>query len=71
MADRLSDWIHYQSFMFPLWLSKNGDTLLLANSKRDQAILYNLRDNRVEQTSVDEIAWKKAICYVQCKASIC
>jgi len=43
----------------------------LANSKKDQAIHYNLRDNRVEQTSVDEIAWKKAICYVQCKASIC
>jgi F-box interacting protein len=68
--DRFSDWI-YQSFMFPLWLSKNGDTLLLANSKKDQAILYNLRDNRVERTIVDEIAWKKAICYVQSKASIC
>ena len=69
--DRFSDWFHYQSFMFPLWLSENGDTLLLANSKKDQAIHYNLRDNRVERTSVDEIAWKKAICYVQSKASIC
>jgi len=64
-------WIYHQYFMFPLWLSKNGDTLLLANTKKDQAILYNLRDNREERTSVDGTAWKKAICYVQSKASIC
>jgi F-box interacting protein len=68
--DRFSDRIYYQYFMFPLWLSKNGDTLLLANTKKDQAILYNLRDNRAERTSLGT-AWKKAICYVQSKASIC
>ncbi|KEH22599.1 F-box protein interaction domain protein [Medicago truncatula] len=69
--DRFSDRIYCPYFMFPLWLSKNGDTLLLANTIKDQAILYNLRDNRAERTSVDGTAWKKAICYVQSKASIC
>jgi len=48
---RYSDWSNYQ-FMFPLCLSKNGDTLILAGSPRiDRAILYNLRDNRAERAS--------------------
>ena len=48
--DRFSDWIRYRSFMFPLCLSENGDTLVLVSSQK--AILYHLKDNRIEEVVV-------------------
>jgi len=69
--DRFSDWIHYQSFMSPLCVSENGDTLILACSGKDKAIIYHLKDNRVKQASGNEITWTFAKDYVESLASIC
>jgi len=68
--DRFSDWICYQSFMFPLCLSEYGDILILV-SQNYKAILYHLKDNRVEQASGNEIPWKFVKDYVESLASIC
>ncbi|AES75965.1 F-box protein interaction domain protein [Medicago truncatula] len=68
--DRFSDWNRYQSFMFPLCLSENGDILILI-SQYHKAILYHLKDNRVEQASGNEIPWKFFKDYVESLASIC
>jgi hypothetical protein len=38
--------------LVPLLLSGDGDTLILKSSQDLQAILYNLRDNRVERTEI-------------------
>ncbi|KAL5058086.1 hypothetical protein RYX36_029690 [Vicia faba] len=38
--------------LLPLHLSKNGDTLILANYKDDRAIIYNQRDNGVERIRI-------------------
>ena len=69
--DRFSDWIHYQSFMFPLCLSENCGILLLDSYRKDKLILYHLKDNRVEQASGNEIPWFFAKDYVESLASIC
>ncbi|KEH22597.1 F-box protein interaction domain protein [Medicago truncatula] len=66
---RFSDWFHYQSLMFPLCLSENSDTLVLVSSPK--AILYHLKDNRVELASSNEITWSFAKDYVESLASIC
>ncbi|CAJ2669685.1 unnamed protein product [Trifolium pratense] len=45
--------VRLQSILFPLYLSENGDTLILMSNEGDhQAILYNLRDNTVEKTRI-------------------
>ena len=36
----------------PLFLSKDGDTLILRNDKEREAIIYNWRDQRVERTGI-------------------
>ena len=38
--------------LVPLLLSEDGDTVLLKSSQDYQAILYNLRDKRVERTKI-------------------
>ncbi|GAU43839.1 hypothetical protein TSUD_174570 [Trifolium subterraneum] len=42
---------HYLQLV-PLLLSGDGDTLILRSSQDFQAILYNLKDNRVERTDI-------------------
>ncbi|KEH22632.1 F-box protein interaction domain protein [Medicago truncatula] len=47
--------------LLPLCLSENGDTLILASDNDKQAILYNLRDNKVETTRItNQIQWFRA-----------
>jgi len=73
---------YYLRFM-PLFLSKDGDTLVLRSSLENEAILYNLRDNRVERTritvhktSIDDgtrsyLCWNYAKGFVESLLSIC
>ena len=50
--------VYHPLLLFPLCLSENGDTLILANSHEDQAIIYNIRDNRVGLTRItNHIQW--------------
>ncbi|XP_045830708.1 uncharacterized protein LOC123922006 [Trifolium pratense] len=42
----------YHIYISPLFLSKDGDTLVLRSHTEEQAILYNWRDHRVEQSRV-------------------
>jgi len=35
--------------LFPLYLSRNGDTLILAYRGDDEAVIYNRRENRVKK----------------------
>ena len=58
--------IYHPLLLFPLCLSENGDTLILANSHEDQAIIYNIRDNRVELTKItNHIQWLLSENYVE------
>jgi hypothetical protein len=51
--------------LLPLHLSKNGDTLILT-SDEEGVIIYNLRDKRVERTTIsNDISWFSAIDYVE------
>ncbi|AES92406.2 F-box protein interaction domain protein [Medicago truncatula] len=70
--NNFSDWNQYQTFMFPLCLSENGETLILASSLPGlcQVILYNLRRNRVERTKDLGRIWSFAKDYVESLASI-
>ncbi|XP_045831661.1 uncharacterized protein LOC123923062 [Trifolium pratense] len=52
--------------LLPLYLSENGDTLLLANVKHNEAFIYNCRDNKVEKIGIaNNIMWPKAKDYVE------
>lgn len=58
--------------LVPFYLSKNGETLILANILQDQMILYNLRDNRAVRTRItNKISWFSVKSYVKSMASIC
>lgn len=58
--------------LVPFYLSKNGETLILANILQDQMILYNLRDNRAARTRItNKISWFSVKSYVKSMASIC
>ncbi|AES79109.2 putative F-box domain, galactose oxidase/kelch, beta-propeller, F-box associated interaction [Medicago truncatula] len=51
---------------FPLCLSENGDTLILAFDAANSAILYNLRDNRGEEIRIRNLVrWFCAKNYVE------
>jgi len=51
---------------FPLCLSENGDTLILAWEEGNSAILYNLRDNRGEEIRISNLVrWFCAKNYVE------
>jgi len=59
-----------QFYLVPLHLSEDGDTLILASSLEDQAILYNMRKNRVERTRITiSICWFSVKDYVESLAS--
>jgi len=50
----------------PLCVSENGDKLIFAINHTDQAIVYNLRDNRVNRIkSTNQIPWFNAKGYVE------
>jgi len=69
--------------LFPLFLSNDGDTLLLSSSEEREAIIYNWRDHRVERTrvtvhktSIDDgnkgcLCWSFAKDFVESLISIC
>ncbi|XP_058734434.1 F-box/kelch-repeat protein At3g23880-like [Vicia villosa] len=42
----------YHFSFLPLFLSKDGDTLVLCSSHNEEAILYNLRDNNMQRIEV-------------------
>jgi len=49
-----------------LYLSKNGDTLVLANHGDNKAFIYNCIDNRVEEIGItNKIIWSHATDYVE------
>jgi hypothetical protein len=66
-----------------LFLSKDGDTLVLSFIGESQAILYNWRDRRVERSGVsvhkividdetyNELCWDDANGFVESLISIC
>ncbi|RHN45930.1 hypothetical protein MtrunA17_Chr7g0236771 [Medicago truncatula] len=45
------------SCLQPMCISKDGDTLVLTNRKQTQVVLYNLIDNKVERTRINDISW--------------
>ena len=52
--------------LLPLYLSKNGDTLILTNDEEEGVIIYNQKDKRVEKTRIsNEICWSSAFDYVE------
>ncbi|XP_058768907.1 F-box/kelch-repeat protein At3g23880-like [Vicia villosa] len=52
--------------LYPLYISENGATLILANDREDQALIYNSRDNRVERRRItNEIDWRLSESYVE------
>jgi hypothetical protein len=67
----------------PLFLSKDGDTLVLHCNGKKQSILYNWRDHRVKKTGVsvhktvidDEtynwLSWDFTYSFVESLISIC
>ncbi|GAU42019.1 hypothetical protein TSUD_236860 [Trifolium subterraneum] len=61
-----------QLILFPLCLSENGDTLVLAWSRGKQAILYNLRDDTAEKTGyTNNFKWFGSQEYVESLISPC
>ncbi|KAI5428564.1 hypothetical protein KIW84_033527 [Lathyrus oleraceus] len=44
--------IKYEFELVPLYLSKDGDTLVLKSSQEYPEILYNWRNDRVERTKI-------------------
>ncbi|CAJ2649197.1 unnamed protein product [Trifolium pratense] len=50
---------------FPLYLPESCDTLILANYLKDQAILYNWRDNERTRISIQKSFWHSAKDYVE------
>ncbi|CAJ2656130.1 unnamed protein product [Trifolium pratense] len=73
----------YHIYIRPLFLSKDGDTLVLRSHTEEQAILYNWRDHRVERSRVsvhktviddetyDQLYWDDANGFVESLISIC
>ncbi|CAK8541084.1 unnamed protein product [Lathyrus sativus] len=54
------------SDLSPLYLSENGDTLLLANDEYDEAFIYHRKDNRVEKIeTTDDILWSQSKNYIE------
>jgi hypothetical protein len=52
--------------LLPLYLSENGDTLILTNYDDDEAFIYNCRDNRVKKIGINnKILWGLAKDYVE------
>ncbi|XP_004514290.1 F-box/kelch-repeat protein At3g06240-like [Cicer arietinum] len=53
-------------YLVPLYLSENGDTLLLASCLEDRAIFYNIRENSVERTRItNRMCWYSTKDYVE------
>ena len=58
--------------LLPLYLSTDGDTLILANSEDDRAIIYNRRDARVERIKTsNKLCWFSTMDYVESLVSTC
>jgi hypothetical protein len=52
--------------LLPLYLSDNGDTLVLTNVEYTEAFIYNRRDNKVEQIrNANHIKWSQAKDFVE------
>ena len=52
--------------LLPLYLSKNDDTLILANYEDDRAIIYNRRDKRAKRITIsNKLCWFSAMDYVE------
>ncbi|XP_058739590.1 F-box/kelch-repeat protein At3g06240-like [Vicia villosa] len=63
---------HPRIKLTPLHLSKDGDTLLLANDQQDSAILYNRRNNRAKKTIINnKICWFSIREYVESLVPTC
>ncbi|KAI5408899.1 F-box/kelch-repeat protein At3g23880 [Lathyrus oleraceus] len=57
---------NYPYMMYPLCLSEDGETIILANSHEEQAFLYNWRDNRVEKTRItNNVLWMFSQNYIE------
>jgi hypothetical protein len=75
--------LKYDLRFLPLFISNDGDTLLLDCSQEEEAIIYNWRDHRVERTgvsvhktSIDDgnagyLCWSFAKGFVESLISIC
>jgi len=68
--------ISYNNFFSPmdlkrldfivLYLSENGDTMILLTDHKDKAFSYNYRDNRVKKIGItDKIFWSETKDYVE------
>ncbi|CAL5192167.1 unnamed protein product [Lathyrus oleraceus] len=58
--------------LLPLYVSKNGDTLILASSEDDQAVIYNEREKRVKTIRIAyELYWFSAMDYMESLVSPC
>ncbi|XP_045831662.1 F-box/kelch-repeat protein At3g06240-like [Trifolium pratense] len=62
--------ISYENFarenLLPLYLSENGDTLVLGNDRHREAFIYNCRDNKVEKIKIaDRTNWELGNYYVE------
>jgi hypothetical protein len=73
-----SDDRKYSLNILPLFMSKDGDTLILHCTEESEAILYNWRNNIVERTRViilggtnNELGWDFAKGYVESLIPIC
>jgi F-box interacting protein len=64
---KISNEDFYMMDLLPLYLSENGDTLILANIKCNESfIIYNCRDNKVEKIeNANHIKWSQAKGYVE------
>ncbi|KAI5428567.1 F-box/kelch-repeat protein At3g23880 [Lathyrus oleraceus] len=63
--------LQYHFELVPLFLSKDGDTLVLKSSQEHQEILYNWRNNRVVRTDITArktITDDRTIDFVSCSA---
>jgi hypothetical protein len=52
--------------LLPLYVSNNGDTLILTSDEEKGVIIYNRRDKRVERTRIsNNICWPSTFDYVE------
>ncbi|XP_058761281.1 F-box/kelch-repeat protein At3g23880-like [Vicia villosa] len=66
--------IHIGTSLLPLYLSKNGDTCILAGYEDDQVVIYNQREKRVKRIGVaiaTELCWFSPMEYVESLVSTC
>ncbi|CAL5192165.1 unnamed protein product [Lathyrus oleraceus] len=64
--------IKFGTPLFPLYLSKNGDTLILANYEEDQAVIYNQREKTVKRIRIaDKLCFFSIMDYVESLVSTC